>query len=105
MLVGPLAHPRLQVIETLVAVALLPDHDLADLELGLSPGRQPDVAGVPEVLLGVRRVAEPRLARLGVLEPAVGAADGDVDDEVEMRVEGRVGAARLAPDVLQTRAV
>ena len=63
------------------------------------------VAGVPELLLRGGGLVDPGLAVDAVLEPAVGAADGDVEDEVEVLVEGGGVAAGLAPRIDDAGAV
>jgi len=92
-------------LQLLVAVALLPDLDTLNLHGGRGPGGQPGVPGVPEVLLGIDGAVQPGLARLGVLEPAIGAAHGDVKDEEEALVKGGVGVGRFQPGVLEEGAV
>lgn len=70
----------------------------------MGPGGEPLIPGLEEVLLGLGRSIQPRLAVHVVLEPAVGAADGDVEDEIEGLVEGCVHAS-LSPGVQDTSVV
>lgn len=87
----------------LVGVGLLPHLDAVDDHAAaILPGGQPLIPRVPEVLLGAGAEVHPRLAAGTVLEPAVGAADGDVEDEVEVVIERRLEPARLAPRVHQS---
>jgi len=53
----------------------------------------------PKVFPGSGRLVDPWLAGLAVLEPAVGAANGDVEDEEEGLIEWRGGVAALGPGV------
>jgi len=93
----------------LVAVTLLPHLDLADFQLactGCGPRGIPDVTSLPEIPLGGRRAVNPWLSALAVLEPAVGAADGHVQDQVEFLIEWcRVVAGDLVPGIGETGAV
>lgn len=89
-----------------VVALLLPHLDALDKHLALVlPRGVPLVSGVPEVPPRSRTGVHPRLSGFAVLEPAVCAADGDVDDQVEVLVEGRGLAARLAPRVHEAGAV
>lgn len=85
---------------------LLRDLDTLDLHHAIVlPGRLPLVTSVPEVAGSGRGSVDPWLAVHAVLEPAVRAADGDVDDEVEILVEWSAVTACLAPWVDDPRAV
>ena len=93
----------------LVPVTLLPHLDLADFQLSGSwcgPRGIPDVTSVPEILLGGWRAINPWLSALAILEPAVGAADGHVQDQVEFLIEGScIIAGDLVPGICETGAV
>ena len=90
----------------LVSVALLPHLDLADRHLPATlPCRIPLVTCIPEILLRRRAAVDPGLAGLAVLEPAVRAADGHVEDEIKFLIKGCLVTARLGPDVDEARAV
>ena len=85
---------------------LLPNLHLLHHHLArILPRGQPVIPRIPELLPGRGRSIHPRLARLAILEPAVGAADGDVEDEVEVLVEGGGEVARLRPRVHEAGAV
>lgn len=63
------------------------------------------VSGLPEVVGSRGRAVNPWLAALTILEPTVGATDGDVEDEIELLVEWSLLAASGGPDVLKTGSV
>lgn len=89
-----------------VVALLLPHLDTLDGHLSvLLPCGQPLLAGVPEVTLGSWAGVNPWLALNTVLEPTVGATNSDVEDEVEILVEGSGVYASLAPWVDETSAV
>ena len=74
-------------LATLVA-SLLPHLDTLDAELSiLFPGRVPFITSFPEIKLRRWAGVDPRLVLETVLEPAIGASDGDVEDQVELLIE------------------
>jgi len=73
--------------------------------VSFSPSRQP-VGHAIEKFLGRRRtLVSPRLVSDALGEESIGAADGDVQNQVERLVERRVVLARLRPWVVQCRVV
>lgn len=64
--------------------AFLPDLDAGHDHLTiLLPCRQPLIPGRVEVFLRREGLINPGLAGLAILEPAVGATDANVEDQVE----------------------
>ena len=84
-----------QHLQLLIAIALLLDEDSANLHGRLRPSGIPAVASLPEVLLGIVAPIQPWLATLAILEPTVGSADGDVEDQVKLLVKWRIVSAGL----------
>ena len=78
-------------LAALVAL-LLPNFDALDQQLAsLLPSRIPLITSIPELLLSFRIKVDPGLAISPILEPAVRASDSNVQDQVEVLVERRVG--------------
>lgn len=81
----------------------MPHLDALDNHLALLlPGRVPLLLSVPEVMLGGGRSVDPRLASLSVREPAIGAADSHVHNQIEVLVERRGIAQGGGPWVGET---
>jgi hypothetical protein len=100
----------LLVYTVLITIALLPHIHAGNLHLAsawCSPRGVPLISRIPEVVLGRETVVRPWLAALAILEPAIGAANGDVQEEVEFLIKGRgvVAARGLGPDVSQLGSV
>ena len=98
-------QPQLQHLAPIIPL-LLPNLHLLHHHLArILPRGQPVIPRIPELLPGRGRSIHPRLARLAILEPAIRAADGDVEDEVKVLVEGGGEVARLRPRVHEAGAV
>jgi len=65
----------------------------------LTPGRQPELARIPELLRCSQTSVTPWLVPNAVLEEAVGTADGNIEDQIELLVEWSVAHACLGPRV------
>lgn len=92
--------------EKTLAFALLPNLHARHNHLPvLIPRGMPLIARVPEIQLGRLRQINPWLTRAAVLEPSVGAAHGDAEDEIELLIKRRRIVARAAPRVGQAGAV
>ena len=91
---------------TAVIPLLLPHLNTLDnhLSIGL-PRRIPIVLSIPKVTACRGTLVNPRLATQSVLKPTIGAANGYVQDEVEVVVERCRVVAGLAPRVDEPRAV
>lgn len=89
-----------------VVPTLLPHLHALDTHCSsILPRRQPVILCLPEIELGTGTLVDPGLAALAILEPAVCAADGHVEDEIEVLVKGRRVAFGVLPGIVQTRAV
>lgn len=71
----------------------------------LLPRRIPLAAGIPKVALGRVGLIHPWLALDAIFEPAIGAAHGDVENQVKVLVKRGAVAAGLTPRVHQSRAI
>ncbi len=90
-----------------LVVDLLPHLDRRDGELrGLRlPGWIPLILAGPEILGRRLRLVYPRLAGIAILEPAIGASNSQIDDEVKLLIKGRVQVGVIDPRVGEGGAV
>jgi len=92
-------------VAAVVTLLLVHLHTLDDHLTVLLPGGVPLVASIPELLSGEATAISPRLARSTVLEPTIGTTDSDVENEVEVLVEGSVVLASSSPRVHESGTV
>ena len=88
-------------------IDLLPYLDRVDAELGRLrlPRGIPLILARPEILGRSLRFVNPRLARRAILEPTIGAADSQVDDEVKLLIKRRIQVGVVDPRIGESGAV